>query len=49
LPLTVVSYDTRELGRESARLLCDHIDNASRREPGAPRRLVIPTRVVEYG
>jgi LacI family transcriptional regulator len=49
LPLTVVSYDTRELGREAARLLCDHIDNANRHEPGVARRLVISTRVVEYG
>jgi LacI family transcriptional regulator len=49
LPLTVVTYDTRELGREAARLLCDHIDNANRHEPGVARRLVISTRVVEYG
>jgi LacI family transcriptional regulator len=48
LPLTVVSYDPRELGREAARLLCDRIDNASRREPVAPRRLVISTTVVDY-
>lgn len=48
LPLTVVAYDPRELGREAARLLCDRITNAGRQQPAAPRRLVIPTKVVEY-
>lgn len=47
LPLTVVAYDPRELGREAARLLCDRIENRERRH-GAPRRVVIPTSVVEY-
>jgi LacI family transcriptional regulator len=49
LPLIVVAYDPEELGRQAARLLLDRID----REPGAadspPRRIVIPTTVVEYG
>jgi len=48
LPLTVVAYDPGEFGRQAAALLCDRIEN-----PGdstrAPRRVIIPTRVVEYG
>lgn len=48
LPLTVVAYDPRELGREAARLLADRIRGAGRGESEAPRRLVIPTKVVEY-
>jgi LacI family transcriptional regulator len=47
LPLIVVSYDARELGRVAAELLCGHID-----EPAAgtslARRVVIPTRVIDY-
>jgi LacI family transcriptional regulator len=49
LPLTVVAYDPREIGREAARLLCDRITNAARHQPAAPRRIVIPTKIVEYG
>lgn len=45
LPLTVVSYDMRELGRQAARLLCDRIEDPS----AEPRRVVVPTTVVEYG
>jgi LacI family transcriptional regulator len=47
LPLIVVSYDARELGRVAAELLCGHID-----EPAAgsslARRVVIPTTVIDY-
>ncbi|MBO0867556.1 MAG: LacI family DNA-binding transcriptional regulator [Micromonosporaceae bacterium] len=50
LPLTLVAYDPRELGREAAVLLCDRIAEAGAgAEPGAPRRKVISTRIVEYG
>jgi LacI family transcriptional regulator len=49
LPLTVVAYDPRELGREAARLLCDRINGQKRGESAAPRRVVIPTKIVEYG
>lgn len=48
LPLTVVSYDPRELGREAARLLHDRIVDAGRSDSVAPRRIVIPTKIVEY-
>lgn len=46
LPLTVVAYDPRELGRRAAELLCDRIDHA---DPQSPRRVVIPTKLVQYG
>jgi LacI family transcriptional regulator len=47
LPLTVVAYDPIELGREAARLLLDRVGN--RTTEMAPRRVTIPTSVVEYG
>jgi LacI family transcriptional regulator len=47
LPLTVVAYDPRELGREAARLLCDRIEGRDGRSR-ASRRVVIPTKIVEY-
>lgn len=49
VPLTVVAYDPRELGRQAARLLCDRIETSQSNTPLAPRRIVIPTRIVEYG
>lgn len=49
LPLTVVAYDPRELGRRAAQLLCDRIDQPSGSHPIASRRVVISTEVVEYG
>jgi LacI family transcriptional regulator len=49
LPLTVVAYDPRELGREAARLLIDRIAGLRRGQSLAPRRIVIPTKLVEYG
>ncbi|WP_033346604.1 LacI family DNA-binding transcriptional regulator [Catenuloplanes japonicus] len=46
LPLIVVSYDARELGRVAAELVCEHIDNTA---PGSStRRIVIPTKVIDY-
>lgn len=47
LPLTVVSYDARQLGREAARLLCEQLDDPSSTTLG--RRVVIPTTIVDYG
>jgi LacI family transcriptional regulator len=46
LPLIVVSYDARELGRLAADLLCGHIDNPLGGELG--RRIVVPTTVKTY-
>lgn len=48
VPLTVVAYDPRELGRDAARLLSDRIDNVGQ-HPVAPRRIVIPTKIIDYG
>ena len=47
LPLTVISYDPRELGRRAAELLRDRIDNPQPQH--AARRIVLPTRLVDYG
>ncbi len=47
LPLIVVAYDPVELGRQAARLLLDRV--GSNGAEMAPRRVVIPTSVVEYG
>ena len=47
LPLIVVAYDPVELGREAARLLLDRVGANAAEMP--PRRVIIPTSVVEYG
>ena len=47
LPLTVISYDPRELGRRAAELLRDRIDNPQAQHTA--RRIVLPTTLVEYG
>lgn len=47
LPLIVVAYDPVELGREAARLLLDRVGAHGAKTP--PRRVIIPTSVVEYG
>lgn len=47
LPLIVVTYDAMELGREAARLLLDRVGPGASDHP--PRRVVMPTAVVEYG
>ena len=47
LPLIVVAYDAVDLGREAARLLLDRVGANSTKM--APRRVIIPTSVVEYG
>jgi len=47
LPLTVVAYDPVEVGHLAARLLLDRLSGG---EPGTPpRRLTVPTSVIEYG
>ncbi|WP_285688668.1 LacI family DNA-binding transcriptional regulator [Actinoplanes sp. NBRC 103695] len=46
LPLIVVSYDAREIGRVAAELVCGHIDNPS--SSPLARRVVIPTKVIDY-
>jgi LacI family transcriptional regulator len=47
LPLIVVSYDAMALGREATRLLLDRV-GAERSDP-PPRKVIMPTTVVEYG
>jgi LacI family transcriptional regulator len=47
LPLIVVAYDPVELGRAAARLLLDRVGADRAQMP--PRRVIIPTSVVEYG
>lgn len=48
LPVTVVAYDALEFGRQAASLLHDRIANAG--GPALePRRVIIPTSLVEYG
>ncbi|MGQ4432613.1 MULTISPECIES: LacI family DNA-binding transcriptional regulator [unclassified Streptomyces] len=48
LPLTLVSYDADEIGRQAARLLVDRLAYKDS-EPPASRRITIPTRVLRYG
>ncbi|MCX4817952.1 LacI family transcriptional regulator [Streptomyces sp. NBC_01239] len=48
LPLTLVSYDADEIGRQAARLLVDRLSRHDS-EPPASRRITIPTRVMRYG
>ncbi|MGV9607479.1 LacI family DNA-binding transcriptional regulator [Streptomyces sp. NPDC003631] len=47
LPLTIVAYDSDELGREAGRLLATRIRDGSVRS--ATRRTVVPTTLVHYG
>ncbi len=47
LPLTIVSYDADEIGRQAARLLIDRIKHGS--DTTRPsRRAVVPTTVLQY-
>ncbi|MEU3364087.1 LacI family DNA-binding transcriptional regulator [Streptomyces pseudogriseolus] len=48
LPLTLVSYDPDEIGRQAARLLIDRLEHDDEAPP-ASRRVTVPTRVVRYG
>ena len=45
LRVTVVAQDPAELGRQAATLLFQRLDA----DPAAPRRIVIPTRLVQRG
>jgi LacI family transcriptional regulator len=47
LPLTVVAYDPAEVGHLATRLLLDRLGSGDEDLP--PRRLTVPTSVVEYG
>ncbi|WP_230904532.1 LacI family DNA-binding transcriptional regulator [Streptomyces huasconensis] len=55
MPLTLVAYDSDELGRAAARLLATRLHTAepgaatSRRPGPPPRQIVVPTSLVEYG
>ncbi|MGC5022453.1 LacI family DNA-binding transcriptional regulator [Micromonospora sp. DT47] len=50
LSLSVVAYDPAAIGRESASLLLSRIDAAGNSTDGLPpRRIVLPTTVVDYG
>ncbi|MFB7274679.1 LacI family DNA-binding transcriptional regulator [Streptomyces sp. NPDC056244] len=53
LPLTIVAYDSDELGREAGRLLVSRMsEGTARTRAGAttpPRRTVVPTTLVHYG
>ncbi|OEV08276.1 LacI family DNA-binding transcriptional regulator [Streptomyces nanshensis] len=51
LPLTVVAYDTDQLGRQSAELLISRIrpaDQPSSGEPRPPRTITVPTSLITY-
>ncbi|AZM51346.1 LacI family transcriptional regulator [Streptomyces sp. WAC 01529] len=47
LPLTLVAYDSDELGRAAGRLLASRVRAGG--SPTPPRHLVLPTSLVEYG
>ncbi|MET7322765.1 LacI family DNA-binding transcriptional regulator [Streptomyces sp. NPDC005549] len=49
LPLTLVSYDADEIGRQAARLLIDRLEQDDDAAPRASRRVTVPTRVVRHG
>lgn len=55
LALTLVAYDSDELGRAAGRLLVDRLHDhgtgaaEERSEPRPPRQIVVPTSLVEYG
>ncbi|MZD56968.1 substrate-binding domain-containing protein [Streptomyces sp. SID5606] len=48
LPLTLVSYDADEVGRQAARLLVDRLEHRDG-EPPASRRVTVPTHVIRHG
>ncbi len=48
LPLTLVSYDADEIGRQAARLLIDRLEQGDA-TPRASRRVTVPTHVVRHG
>ncbi|MEW1773636.1 LacI family DNA-binding transcriptional regulator [Streptomyces sp. NPDC086777] len=48
LPLTLVSYDADDIGRQAAQLLIDRLSHQDT-EPPASRRVTVPTRLMRYG
>ncbi|MFJ9623286.1 LacI family DNA-binding transcriptional regulator [Streptomyces sp. NPDC101181] len=48
VPVTVVSYDADEVGRQAARLLMDRIAQGAGAPGGPARRMVVPTTVVHH-
>jgi len=46
LPLIVVAYDALDVGRQAARLLLERVGSGAQMPP---RRVIIPTSVIEYG
>jgi LacI family transcriptional regulator len=48
LPLIIVAYDPRELGRQAARLLCERVRDPQRGKDMDPRQVTIPTTLIEY-
>lgn len=48
LPLTLVSYDADEIGRQAARLLIDRLEHDGTAPP-ASRRVTVPTHIVRHG
>lgn len=48
VPLVLVAYDPAEVGQEAARMMLNRMES-DETEKIAPRRVVIPTRIVEYG
>jgi LacI family transcriptional regulator, galactose operon repressor len=48
LPLIVVSYDARKLGRVAAELLCEHIDEPKPTGTALGRRIIVPTTIIDY-
>ena len=49
VPLTIVAYEPRELGRRAAELLIERMSQRNAGNPTPPQRIVIPTTVLEYG
>ncbi|MEV0811194.1 LacI family DNA-binding transcriptional regulator [Micromonospora sp. NPDC050200] len=49
LPLTVVSYDAAEIGRQASRVLLSRmLDAADGGADAPPRRLIVPTTLIDY-
>ncbi len=44
-PVSVISYDSVELGRQAARLICERLDGVT----GPPRQIVVSTELVPRG
>ncbi|MFD8425424.1 LacI family DNA-binding transcriptional regulator [Streptomyces sp. NPDC059466] len=49
LPLTLVSYDADEIGRQAAQLLIDRLSGQHTETSPTSRRITVPTRMIRYG